>query len=234
MRTHPIEHYQALRDSVPCLSRATTPPEGHQIGARKGRTPGNTILSQPYRRRVSTDRLNRESSQLAASLEGEPGPTPAGKTLPHSYPEARFFAPTNQSCRNVSFFIDTTQHQLLTGTVQEILILGRGSILINRRFVARLFTIDSLQYKYILIPVRCSIHRLIVAMLFANTRLQYKRYGGTPKKRQIDSRWARLGAPSGGIVGQGASLEGCYLCDTALPPCCRAGSCASLLLPWWP
>ena len=66
------------------------PPEGHQIGARKRRTPENTILSQPYCRRVSTDRPNRKSSQLAASLEGEPGPTPAGKTLPHSYPETRF------------------------------------------------------------------------------------------------------------------------------------------------
>ena len=66
------------------------PPEGHQIGARKGGAPGNTILSQPYRRRVSTDRRNREGSQLAASLEGEPGPTPAGETLPHSYPETRF------------------------------------------------------------------------------------------------------------------------------------------------
>ena len=60
------------------------PPESHQIGARKRRTPENTILSQPYCRRVSTDRPNRESGQLAASLEGEPGPTPAGKTLPHS------------------------------------------------------------------------------------------------------------------------------------------------------
>ena len=57
-------------------------PEGHQIGARKRRAPGNTILSQPYRRRVSTGRLNRAGSQLAAPLEGEPGPTPAGKTLP--------------------------------------------------------------------------------------------------------------------------------------------------------
>ena len=66
------------------------PPEGHQIGARKRRTPENTILSQPYCRRVSTDRPNRESSQLAASLEGELGPTPAGKTLPHPYPESRF------------------------------------------------------------------------------------------------------------------------------------------------
>ena len=66
------------------------PPEGHQIGARKRRTPENTILSQPYCRRVSTDRSDREGSQLAASLEGEPGPTPAGKTLPYSYPETRF------------------------------------------------------------------------------------------------------------------------------------------------
>ena len=66
------------------------PAEGHQIGARKRRTPEDTILSQPSCRRVSTDRPNREGSQLAASLEGEPGPTPAGKILPHSYPETRF------------------------------------------------------------------------------------------------------------------------------------------------
>ena len=66
------------------------PPEGHQIGARKRRAPGNTTLSQPYRRRVSIDRPNREGSQLGASLEGEPGPTSAGKTLRHSYPETRF------------------------------------------------------------------------------------------------------------------------------------------------
>ena len=90
VRTHPIRRYQALRDSVRCLSRAATPPEGHQIGARKRCAPENTILSQPYRYRVSTDRLNREGSQLAESLQGEPGPTPAGKTLPHSYPETRF------------------------------------------------------------------------------------------------------------------------------------------------
>ena len=60
--THPRERYQALRDSLPCLSRAATLLEGHQIGARKKRAPGNTILSQPYRRPVSTDRLNREGS----------------------------------------------------------------------------------------------------------------------------------------------------------------------------
>ena len=92
MRTHPIvEYYQALRDSAPCLSRAATLPKGTKLGLGKRRAPGNTIiLSQPYRRRVSTDRLNREGSQLAASLEGEPGPTPAGKTLPHSFPETSY------------------------------------------------------------------------------------------------------------------------------------------------
>ena len=93
VRTHPIvEYYQALRDSAPCLSRAATLPKGPKLGLGKRRAPGNTIiLSQPYRRRVSTDRLNREGSQLAASLEGEPGPTPAGKTLPHSFPETSRF-----------------------------------------------------------------------------------------------------------------------------------------------
>ena len=44
------------------------PPEGHQIGARKRRTPENTILSQPYCRRVSTDRPNRESSQILSRV----------------------------------------------------------------------------------------------------------------------------------------------------------------------
>ena len=53
------------------------PPEGHQIGARKGNAPGNIILSQPCRSHVSTNRPNREGSQLAASLEDKPGPTSA-------------------------------------------------------------------------------------------------------------------------------------------------------------
>ena len=89
VHTHPIERYQALCDGAPCLSRAATPPEAHQIGARRRRAHGNIILNQPYRRRVSTDRLNCKGNQMAASLEGEHGPTPAGKTLPHSYPETR-------------------------------------------------------------------------------------------------------------------------------------------------
>ena len=61
------------------------PPEGPQIGARKRRTPENTILSQPYCRRVSTDRRNREGSQLAASVEGEPGPKPDSGGRGHEY-----------------------------------------------------------------------------------------------------------------------------------------------------
>ena len=82
------------------------PPEGHQIGARKRRTPENTILSQRYCRRVSTDRPNREGSQLAASLEGEPGPTPAGKTLPHSYSETRLSC-RRERVRGVRFRYET-------------------------------------------------------------------------------------------------------------------------------
>ena len=38
---------------------------------------------------AGTDRLTRDDSQLAAFLEGDPGPTPGGKTLPHSHPETQ-------------------------------------------------------------------------------------------------------------------------------------------------
>ena len=116
MRTHPIvEYYQALRDSAPCLSRAATLPKGTKLGLGKRRAPGNTIiLSQPYRRRVSTDRLNREGSQLAASLESEPGPTPAGKT--------RYSSPVIQqykgSCKNTTSF--------KSSIVQHLLVVGRA------------------------------------------------------------------------------------------------------------
>ena len=44
----------------------------------------------PPRFKRQAEGRNREGGQLAASLEGEPSPTPAGKTLPHSYPETRF------------------------------------------------------------------------------------------------------------------------------------------------
>ena len=74
------------------------PPEGHQIGARKRRTPGNTILSQPYCRRVSTDRLNREGSQLAASLKGEPGPHPPERPSHTHTPKPGFGGRGHEIC----------------------------------------------------------------------------------------------------------------------------------------
>ena len=42
----------------------------------------NITLNQAYHRRVSTDRLNREASQLTASLGGEPGTTPTRRKDP--------------------------------------------------------------------------------------------------------------------------------------------------------
>ena len=38
VRTHPIEHYQALRDRVLCLSRAATLPKGTNWGSEEART----------------------------------------------------------------------------------------------------------------------------------------------------------------------------------------------------
>ena len=76
--------------------------QSHQKGYKKvtrGAYRGNTILNQPYLRRVSTDRLEREDSQLAVSLESEPGPTPAGKTLPHSNPKTRFRSYINEELK---------------------------------------------------------------------------------------------------------------------------------------
>ena len=36
VRTHPIEHYQAFRDSAPCLSRAPTLPKGTKLKLGRG------------------------------------------------------------------------------------------------------------------------------------------------------------------------------------------------------
>ena len=133
VRTYPIvEYYQALRDSAPCLSRAATLPKGTKLGLGKRRAPGNTIiLSQPYRRRVSTDRLNREGSQLAASLEGEPGPTPAGKTLPHSFPEtSRFRRERARDVQSNKYIIHQTQihtHILLISSIDSSTPLWRAN-----------------------------------------------------------------------------------------------------------
>ena len=97
--------------------RAATLLKGTKLGLGKRRAPGNTImLSQPYRRRVSTDRLNREGSQLAASLEGEPGPTLAGKTLPRSFPETTF---RRERARNTGIYlkVDEEQWRIAQGSI---------------------------------------------------------------------------------------------------------------------
>ena len=36
MRAYPIEHYQAIRNSAPCLSRAATLPKGTKLGLGRG------------------------------------------------------------------------------------------------------------------------------------------------------------------------------------------------------
>ena len=78
-----------LSATMPSASRMPPPPEGHRIGARRRRTLVKTI-NHLNRLLISTDRLNREDSQLAGSLEGESTPSPAGKNLPSSYPRTRF------------------------------------------------------------------------------------------------------------------------------------------------
>ena len=82
VRTHP-KSATRLSAAVSLSLACHHLPKGTKLELGRGMHLGNTILNQPYRRRVSTDRLNREDSQSTASLEGEPGPTPAGKTLPH-------------------------------------------------------------------------------------------------------------------------------------------------------
>ena len=81
--------YQAFRDSAPCLSRATTSRKAPHWNSEEAHLV-NTTLDKPNRRRVSTDWLNLEDSQLATSLEGKSSPKPAGKTFRHSCPRTRF------------------------------------------------------------------------------------------------------------------------------------------------
>ena len=66
-------------------SRVQPPPEGHQIGARKRRGPEE---HHPQPTTPPPRPLNREDSQLTASLESEPGPTP--------FPDPLTLIPQNQ------------------------------------------------------------------------------------------------------------------------------------------
>ena len=63
-------------------------PKGTKLEHGRGEHLGT--LSSANHTAAATDRLTRDDSQLVAFLEGDPGPTPGGKTLPHSYPETRF------------------------------------------------------------------------------------------------------------------------------------------------
>ena len=88
MRTHSIEHYQALRDSVSYLF--PVPPhllKDTKLELGSGAHLGTSSSANHTAAASHPTGLNLEGSQLAASLKGKPGPTPAGKTLPHSYPE---------------------------------------------------------------------------------------------------------------------------------------------------
>ena len=75
---------------VPPASRVPLPPEGQQIGARKRRAPGKHHPQST----IQPPRLNRPAESrrqpVGCISRGEPGPTPAGKTLPYSYPKTRF------------------------------------------------------------------------------------------------------------------------------------------------
>ena len=64
VRTSPIEYYQALRDSAPCLSRAATPPKGTKLELKRGAHLGTPSLanhtaaaSQPTGRTVKAASL---------------------------------------------------------------------------------------------------------------------------------------------------------------------------------
>ena len=75
--------YQAFRGSATYLSRATisrkAPANWSSVEAHRV----NAISTQPNRRRVSTDRLNRVDGQVMPSPDGTSGPKLAGKTLRH-------------------------------------------------------------------------------------------------------------------------------------------------------
>ena len=74
VRAHPMERYQALRDSAPCLSRATTSRRAPNWSSEEARTSWGTSIFG------SSTNHAAAASLLAASPEGELGTTPAGKT----------------------------------------------------------------------------------------------------------------------------------------------------------
>ena len=84
-----IEHARyacAPCSALPGFTRQFHPPKATKLElgrSARGKDRPNTTKSPPRVNRPQ--RLNREDSQLAASLEGESTPTLAGKTPPHSF-----------------------------------------------------------------------------------------------------------------------------------------------------
>ena len=98
----------------------------------------NTILNQPYHRRVLTDQLDREDSQLAASLESESGPTPAGKTLPYSNLKIRF---RRERVRYDHLFFDVLHSRPAT----MIYVIGINMMTTNTQYILS-NTLDGAKY----------------------------------------------------------------------------------------
>ena len=91
VRTHPIENYQALGDSAPCLSRAVTLPKGTKLELGRGahlKTPSSAnhtaAASQP------TGRIAKVASWLHLSRASPALHPPERPSHTHTYPETRF------------------------------------------------------------------------------------------------------------------------------------------------
>ena len=97
VHTHPIEHYQALRDSAPCLSRAATLPKGIKLGLGRGGTWEHH--PQPT---IPPPRLNRQAIAKAASwlhlLRVSPAPHPPERPSHTHTPKPRFRGRGHTSC----------------------------------------------------------------------------------------------------------------------------------------
>ena len=99
VRTHPIEHYQALRDSAPCLSRAATLPKGTKLepgrGAQLG-TPSSAnhtaAASQP------TGRIAKAASWLHPSRVSPALHSPERPSHTHT-PKPGFGGIGHEECR---------------------------------------------------------------------------------------------------------------------------------------
>ena len=99
------------------------PPEGHQIGARKRRTPENTILSQPYCRRVSTDRSDRKAASWLHLSRVSPALLPPERPSHTHTPKPGFGGRGHEMMRTMETArLSTTV--LLSGECRNVCIYG--------------------------------------------------------------------------------------------------------------